>query len=48
LTPEVRIYEDTADVMNAFRKEFKFTKKVLAKERLEKKKALLWKDVIEN
>ena len=34
--------------MPGFKKEFKLTKKALAKEKAENKKLLMWKDVIEN
>ncbi len=48
LNPEVRIYEDTQPLMSLMRKEFKFTRKELAKDKVAKKKTLMWKDVIEN
>jgi hypothetical protein len=44
LTPEVRIYQDSAPLMKDVRKEFKLIKKLNLEDK--KKKALMWKDII--
>jgi len=47
MTPEERKYEETKTLMPNIKKSFKLIKKLNLADKAQKKKALIWKDVIE-